>query len=86
MSVETNESKPWKITTKPSRKDLLLVIGHLQGLVGDALAAYRNDRDPNRYGNVCSPLQEAEDLCIQARSFDPAILTKPTRGRGRVKP
>ena len=34
---------------KPTRRDLLIVIGRLQDLIGKATAAHGNDRDPNGF-------------------------------------
>ena len=59
------------ITKKPSRKDLLRVVAHLQALIGDAMAHAGNDRDRDRAKHVQVALSEAHDLCIVARSFDP---------------
>ena len=60
-----------ELTKKPSRKDLLRVITELQGMIGNALGLHWNDRDPQGHENGQRLLQEAHDLCIRARSFDP---------------
>ncbi len=57
---------------RPSRVDLLLVIGDLQGLVGD-LAAAANDRNPNRARDIAELSARAHSLCVEARSFDPPV-------------
>lgn len=61
------------MTTKPTRRDLLLVIGELQGIIGEISGAYLNDRGPDRAQLVMDAVSRGERLCIQARSFDPPI-------------
>ena len=58
---------------KPTRRDLLVIIGRLQVLVGQAAMAYGNDRGTDRATQVFEPLREAENLCIAARGQDPPI-------------
>lgn len=70
-------------TKKPTRADLLDVIAHLQGLVGNAKGAAQNDRSPNRMAELISPLDRCFDLCVEALSFDPPrkpkqLTVKPT--------
>jgi hypothetical protein len=60
-----------KITRKPSRKQLLLAIGELQTLIGDAIALHNNDRNRHGFEQGQKALAEAFELCIDARSFDP---------------
>lgn len=60
-----------QITKKPSRRELLKVVSELQDLIGEAVAAHANDRDPDAFVKVQTPLEKAFELCIQARSFDP---------------
>jgi hypothetical protein len=43
----------------------------VQNLVGEARAAARNDRDPNRSQTVDLILERAWNLCVDARSADP---------------
>jgi hypothetical protein len=57
---------------KPTRRDLLVVIGRLQHLVGLA-DALNHDRNPNRHAEVHGTLEEALKLCIEVRSQDPPI-------------
>lgn len=57
---------------EPSRRDLLLVIGELQNLLGRIQAA-DNDRNPNRQDDKGPLFEKALELCIDARSFDPPI-------------
>ena len=54
---------------RPTRRDLLLVIGELQDLFG-RLAAAAGDRNPNRAQDLSDATKEGLDLCILARSFD----------------
>lgn len=65
---------------KPTRRDLLLVIGELQNIVGQMYSTYANDRAVDRAG----PLKELSDrghqLCSDARSFDPPIEGGSRRG------
>jgi hypothetical protein len=57
---------------KPTRRDLLIVIGRLQRLIG--LAGSKNhDRNPNRFAEVTAALDAAHNLCVDARSFDAPI-------------
>lgn len=49
----------------------MLVLGELQTLVGKALAGYQNDRTADRSAVVVPPLEQAHQLCVDARSFDP---------------
>jgi hypothetical protein len=56
---------------KPSRRDLLKVITTLQHLIGTAMQNHGNDRNPNGYEAGQKALEQAHELCIQARSFDP---------------
>jgi hypothetical protein len=57
----------------PTRRDLLVVIGRLQDLVGMAHAGYGNDRSPDRATVVTGALDAALKLCIEVRSSDPPI-------------
>jgi hypothetical protein len=59
------------ITKKPSRKQLLKVIVELQDLIGKAQARHGNDRDPNGFEKGQKLLEEAFQLCLEARQFDP---------------
>ena len=60
------------VKRKPTRRDLLIVIGRLQRLIGFAKGA-NNDRNQNRFAHVDVALAVAHDLCIDARSFDPPV-------------
>lgn len=68
LGLEPNSAS---VTRKPTRKDLLRVVCELQDLIGEALAAHDNDRDPDSQLKVRTPLAKGFDLCVQARSFDP---------------
>lgn len=59
------------VTRKPTRKDLLRVITELQNLVGQAMGTHANDRDRNGFEKGQKVLEEAHELCIRARAFDP---------------
>ncbi len=58
---------------RPTRRDLLVVVGRLQDLVGSALICHGNNRDPDGFEKGQQVLQEAFDLCTEARSQDPPI-------------
>lgn len=57
---------------KPSRRDLLVVIGRLQDMFGEALAR-NNDRNPERQGEVDAALNFGHQLCIEVRAHDPPL-------------
>jgi hypothetical protein len=59
---------------RPTRTDLLAVVGHLQEVLGALLAA-KGDRNPNRAAEMAQLADYGLNVCIQARSFDP-----PTAG------
>lgn len=58
---------------KPTRRDLLVVIQRLQQLAGRAKHAAMNDRNPERMRDLLRYTEEAEQLCLDAQSFDPII-------------
>ena len=58
---------------KPTRRELLKVLAELQGLIGEAMGAHDNDRDPDAQLKVRRPLEKGFDLCIQAQSYDPPL-------------
>lgn len=60
-----------KVNKKPNRKEMLAIITELQLLIGKAIGLHGNDRDPNGYEKGQKILEEAHQLCIEARSFDP---------------
>lgn len=65
-----------RLKRKPTRRDLLIIIGRLQQKVGHAMAR-NNDRNQNRQAQVDGALTEAHRLCIQALGQDPPI-DRPT--------
>ena len=70
---------------KPTRRDLLIVVGRLQDLVGRAMAQL-NDRNPNRQEEVTATLNEAHTLAINARRFDPPTMGKSRNGWSAAPP
>ena len=58
---------------RPTRRDLLIVIGRLQNLIGLALIGAMNDRDPEQMDKTLGPLNIASALCIESRSQDPPL-------------
>lgn len=48
------------------RADILRLIARVRDLVGEAKAAFDNDRDPERAARVRLPLDEAWNLCTDA--------------------
>ena len=62
-----------EIKRKPTRRDLLLLIGHLQNQIGDAIGSIRDDQSPDSFEAGLRELHEAHDLCIEARSYDPPL-------------
>lgn len=59
------------LTKKPTRRQLLMGITRLQNLIGKAMSAHGNDRDPNGFEKGSRLLDEAHELCIELRGFDP---------------
>lgn len=59
------------IEVKPSRKALLFIIGELQQMAGRAQSIYLNDTSTERADRLLPLLKRMEELCIDARSFDP---------------
>lgn len=64
---------------EPTRRDLLLVIGELQNIIGN-LKACDHDRNPRRQDDKDPLFAAAETLCIDARSFDPPVEGGSRRG------
>ena len=53
-------------------KKLIIGLGQIQDLVGEALTGYQDDRTECRASRVVPPLQKVEKLCIRLRSlYDP---------------
>jgi hypothetical protein len=59
---------------KPTRRDLLIIIGRLQDLNGQIRIVF-HDRNPNREEDVQKLLTEQFQLCVEARNWDPPIMT-----------
>lgn len=57
---------------RPTRRDLLLVIGELQNVIGK-ISEGANDRNPSRAEDIADTVARGMRLCIEARSFDPPI-------------
>lgn len=57
---------------KPTRRDLLVIIGRLQQKFG-RISAANNDRNPNRDAEVGGVAAEGLNLCIEARGYDPPL-------------
>jgi hypothetical protein len=58
---------------KPTRRDLLLVIGELQDIIGHIGSSYDNDRGPDRAQLVRDGVERGLKLCFLARSYDPPL-------------
>lgn len=61
------------MTRRPTRRDLLVVIGVLQDTIGRAHGYHGNDRDPNGFERGQRLLNKAHDLCIRALGQDSPI-------------
>lgn len=66
--------------TKPTRQDLLRVLGRLQTLVGNAIGTAHNDRAPNRLANLVVVLEEAHNLCIDAQGYEDPVIGPSKHG------
>ncbi len=64
---------------EPTRRDLLLVIGELQNLIGE-IRMVDNDRNPRRQDDKDPLFEQALTLCHDARAFDPPIEGGSRRG------
>jgi hypothetical protein len=71
---------------KPTRRDLLLVIGELQEIIGNIGSAYGNDRAADRAGPMQRLVAEGMRLCIAARSADPPLEGRWTGTPARRAP
>lgn len=65
---------------KPTHDDLLRVIGQLQNLIGHAKGNYGNDQNPDGFERGQDALDEAFELCIDARGHFPQIITPSRNG------
>ena len=66
----------WTRKRRPTRRDLLIVIGVLQDAIGLARSRYDDDRNPNGLEKGNLVLDKAHELCVRARSGDPPIETR----------
>ena len=57
---------------KPTRRDLLVVVGRLQNMFGKLIAA-AGDRNPERAKDIADICAQGVELCIEARSYEPPI-------------
>jgi len=63
---------------KPTRRDLLVIITRLQGMIGTAHGEHFNDRSRTAFETAQRILKKAHELCIDARSHeDPVRMTGP---------
>ena len=69
---------------KPTRRDLLIVIGRVQNAIGEARGLHEDAKDPSGFSKTQQLLANAHDLCIAARSFDAPLDGATSRnGWGR---
>ncbi len=64
--------------TKPTRRDLIVVLTRLQNLIGRAMAAVHNDQIEDHTAAIFDPLNLAHELCIEACGYDASVA--PTVG------
>jgi hypothetical protein len=55
---------------RPTRRDLLVVIGRLQDLISKASGSHGNDRDPNGFEVGMKTLDKAFSLCVEVLGYD----------------
>lgn len=75
-----------QITKKPSRNDLLKIVTLLQTMISNGRSLHANDLNPHGFEQGQKVLQDAFELCIKARSFDPPtdIIRKKQRGYEQI--
>ena len=61
---------------RPTRRDLLLVVGELQDIIGEIGAVYANDRSAERAKPIQDLVRRGMDLCIRATAHDPPLSGK----------
>lgn len=61
---------------RPTRRDLLVVIGRLQDIAG-RIASAASDRNPNRAAEIAHHCDRALNMCVAARSYDPIAESGP---------
>jgi hypothetical protein len=59
---------------RPTRRDLLIVIGRLQDQIGVGMMLLGDDRHRDGFELGMKSLRKSHDLCIEARSQEPPIL------------
>ena len=53
-------------------KKLLITLGEIQQLSGEAVNVYHNDRQPDRAGKLIPLLEKITELCLAERNqYDP---------------
>lgn len=62
-----------KPATKPTRRDLLIVIGELQDIIGAIGGVALDDKSKDRAKPIQDLVARGMDLAVAARSFDPII-------------
>jgi hypothetical protein len=67
------------VRTRPTRRDLLIVLSRLQTIIGRSKSLAQNDRNPNRLENLLSQLDSGFDLCLDVLEFDPPMDGKRSR-------
>ncbi len=72
MDIFLKDLEQETVSKKPTRKDLLRIIGKLQNALGAAQNYHGNDRDPNGFERGQKLLEGSFQLCIRARTFDPS--------------
>lgn len=72
-STEQANAAVAAVRRRPTRRDLLIVIARLQGYIGSLNGISRNDRDRMQQDKMVPMFQEALELCIDARGFDPPL-------------
>lgn len=74
------------VPRKPTRRDLLVVIGRLQDIVSSAESCHGNDRDPNGFEKGQDLLKRAFRLCVSALGSDPPLEEDKYGPWGDFKP
>ena len=69
-SQSKNSAAPAK--KPPTRKELVIFIGRMQSVIGNAINRAQNDRAPDRMDKLIPPLEEAFNRCVEIRSDFPA--------------
>jgi len=61
---------------RPTRRDLLVVVGQLQDAIGRLSAVTNNDRSPTRADDLKPLFAAAFDLCVAATAHDPPLTAR----------